>query len=119
MATTKGARSGGRGYRNTTVDAYNRAFLDIVEAIVDPTLFAYALYSANLITRMTRESAKNERMQVTDRASMLVSSVHAVITVDPSRLETFVTELRKSGPAGEAVANKFANGDCESQSTVL
>ena len=40
-----------RGYRDANVEAFFRAFGDIVVAIGDPTSFAYALYSAGLIRR--------------------------------------------------------------------
>ena len=99
--------------RDANTEALKKAFGDIMVAITDPTTFAYALYSAELINQSTRESVANERISVSERASKLVSAVLTSILSDPSHMGAFVTELRKSGPAGEVVANKFALGECE------
>ena len=92
---------------------YKRAFNDIFKAIGDPSSFADALFSAKLISPYARDTAKDEHVQTTERAGSLVSAVEPLIELDSKSMGTFVTELRKTGPAGEAVAEKIANGECE------
>ena len=96
-------------------EAYQKAFNDIVNAIGNPGPFAVALFCADLISKDTRDVATDEHAgTASSRAFQLVRGVEVMITQDSNNLNIFVKELRKNSPAGKVVADRIANGECES-----
>lgn len=72
-----------------------RYYVQLVEAIVDPTRLANVLYSKGLITESSRMDAGLSNPNPLQRASKLLSDVERVIKASPKKFEVFLSILKE------------------------
>ena len=101
-------------------EAYTKAYDDIVDAITNPDAFASALFSAELISKDNRDAAMNERGATPyNRAVQLASAAETMVRLDTDSFSKFLTELRKTSPAGKVIADRIANGECKQNFSMI